>query len=228
MGFLYTRTTCPTSGDYSALMPLPQLFSGLEGLLIHTSELYDGNPTPRVPKSAYSWVPEFPLFRFYLLPVHLASRRLGPAILVYPTFQLRFFVRLSSERPARSIFPDSPFSRIRIHHLLQGPSLSFLASHQLIVFPTELVNASLRQRKNLQGLAVGPFEKGRPPLRPCQVLVSRDGRLLVPGTSFKWLKDAVSGVCCKWCCVPGWECLVMSPTLTRASRVEVECSRPAG
>ena len=40
------------SGDYSAFMAFLQLFPYLEDLLIHTPELYDDNPTPRISRTA--------------------------------------------------------------------------------------------------------------------------------------------------------------------------------
>ena len=85
------------SGDYSASVAFLQLFSHLEDLLIHTSELYGDDPTPQTAPPI--WILAS-LLRLYLLPIRLASRRFIPAILICPNLQLRFLVQLSTEQPA--------------------------------------------------------------------------------------------------------------------------------
>lgn len=90
MGLLYTPSIYPTSGDYSAFMALPQQFSDLEEILIHTPELYGDNPTPRVTRTA---PPIRGFLTFLSFVLHLAD------------LDLRFSSILISSRGISSGFP---------------------------------------------------------------------------------------------------------------------------
>jgi len=154
------------SADYSALMTFLQLFPYLEDLLIHTPDLCDDNPPPRMSRTTPPIHGFLSLLTFDSAASQFVSHLAG--------LDLRFSsisafnCDFSSGFPLNSLLEASS-SAVRSLELeyitfCRNLLLPFLALRSLIHFLAGLGNVSLIRCENLQDVTVGVFEEARPPL----------------------------------------------------------------